>query len=110
MVGRSTSITGPYRDRAGRAMTAGGGTEVLSGHGGVHGPGHQDVFADTGHDILACHYYADDGTALLGVNRLGRVSAGWPYAHWHRPRNAGRGPPIGGPLADLLFLCRDGGI
>ncbi|ASU57614.1 arabinan endo-1,5-alpha-L-arabinosidase [Nocardiopsis dassonvillei] len=81
MVGRSTSITGPYRDRAGRAMTAGGGTEVLSGHGGVHGPGHQDVFADTDHDILAYHYYADDGTALLGVNWLGWDSAGWPYVH-----------------------------
>ncbi|WP_236743305.1 MULTISPECIES: arabinan endo-1,5-alpha-L-arabinosidase [Nocardiopsis] len=81
MVGRSRSITGPYHDRAGTAMTSGGGTEVLAGHGGVHGPGHQDVFADTDSDILAYHYYADDGTALLGVNWLGWDSSGWPYVH-----------------------------
>jgi arabinan endo-1,5-alpha-L-arabinosidase len=81
MVGRSREITGPYRDRNGTAMTSGGGTEVLSGHGRVHGPGHQDVFADTDSDILAYHYYADDGTALLGINLLGWDSSGWPYVH-----------------------------
>jgi arabinan endo-1,5-alpha-L-arabinosidase len=81
MVGRSREITGPYRDRNGTAMTSGGGTEVLSGHGSVHGPGHQDVFADTDSDILAYHYYANDGTALLGINLLGWDSSGWPYVH-----------------------------
>ncbi|WP_160051040.1 arabinan endo-1,5-alpha-L-arabinosidase [Nocardiopsis sp. FR26] len=81
MVGRSTSITGPYRDRAGTLMTSGGGTEILAGHGSVHGPGHQDVFADSDNDILAYHYYDNNGTALLGVNWLGWDSAGWPYVH-----------------------------
>jgi arabinan endo-1,5-alpha-L-arabinosidase len=78
MVGRSTSVTGPYVDRAGRAMTAGGGTEILAGHGGIHGPGHQAVLADTDGDVLFYHYYADNGAALLGVNRLVYDSAGWP--------------------------------
>ncbi|WP_220131248.1 arabinan endo-1,5-alpha-L-arabinosidase [Streptomyces sp. PT12] len=81
MVGRSTSVTGPYVDRNGVAMTAGGGTEVLAGHGSVNGPGHQDVFADTDNDILAYHYYADDGRSLLGINWLGWDSSGWPYVH-----------------------------
>jgi len=81
MVGRSTSVTGPYHDRNGVPMTSGGGTEVLAGHGSVHGPGHQDVFTDTDSDILAYHYYADDGTALLGINWLAYDSAGWPYVH-----------------------------
>ncbi|MEU0236194.1 arabinan endo-1,5-alpha-L-arabinosidase [Nocardiopsis sp. NPDC006198] len=81
MVGRSSSITGPYVDRNGTAMLAGGGTEVLSGHGSIHGPGHQDVFADTDSDILAYHYYDDGGTALLGLNWLGWDSSGWPYVH-----------------------------
>ncbi|MDT0343688.1 arabinan endo-1,5-alpha-L-arabinosidase [Streptomyces litchfieldiae] len=81
MVGRSTSVTGPYYDRNGVAMTSGGGTEVLAGHGSIHGPGHQDVFADSDHDILAYHYYNDNGTALLGINWLGWDSAGWPYVH-----------------------------
>ncbi|PRX96744.1 arabinan endo-1,5-alpha-L-arabinosidase [Allonocardiopsis opalescens] len=81
MVGRSSSITGPYTDRNGTRMTSGGGTEILAGQGSIHGPGHQDVFADTDHDILAYHYYNDNGTALLGINWLGWDSAGWPYAH-----------------------------
>ncbi len=43
MVGRSTSVTGPYTDRNGVAMTSGGGTQVLAAHGLIHGPGHQAV-------------------------------------------------------------------
>ncbi|HMG55982.1 MAG TPA: arabinan endo-1,5-alpha-L-arabinosidase, partial [Kofleriaceae bacterium] len=35
MVGRSASITGPYLDRSGIAMTAGGGTEILASHGSI---------------------------------------------------------------------------
>ncbi|MFD1149004.1 arabinan endo-1,5-alpha-L-arabinosidase [Saccharothrix hoggarensis] len=79
MVGRSTSATGPYHDRNGVVMTSGGGTEILAGQGSVHGPGHQDVFADTDSDILVYHYYADNGASLLGVNWLGWDAAGWPY-------------------------------
>ncbi|MGN9842700.1 arabinan endo-1,5-alpha-L-arabinosidase [Nonomuraea sp. H19] len=81
MVGRSANVTGPYTDRAGRAMTAGGGTELLAGHGSIHGPGHQAVLADSGGDQLFYHYYGDDGRARLGVNHLGYDSAGWPYVH-----------------------------
>src|SRR6266496_2178230 len=40
MVGRSTSVTGPYVDRDGVAMTNGGGTEILATHGSIYGPGH----------------------------------------------------------------------
>ncbi|WP_188187912.1 arabinan endo-1,5-alpha-L-arabinosidase [Nonomuraea sp. SYSU D8015] len=81
MVGRSAAVTGPYVDRAGRAMTAGGGTEILAGHGSVHGPGHQAVLADSDGDQLFYHYYGDDGRARLGINHLGYDSAGWPYLH-----------------------------
>jgi arabinan endo-1,5-alpha-L-arabinosidase len=79
MVGRSTSVTGPYVDRAGRALTSGGGTEILAGQGSVHGPGHQDVLADRDGDVLVYHYYADNGASLLGINLLRLDSAGWPY-------------------------------
>ncbi|WNV85856.1 arabinan endo-1,5-alpha-L-arabinosidase [Umezawaea sp. Da 62-37] len=81
MVGRSSSVTGPYSDRNGVAMTSGGGTQILASEGGVHGPGHQDVFTDTDSDILSYHYYNDSGTSLLGINWLGWDSAGWPYVH-----------------------------
>jgi arabinan endo-1,5-alpha-L-arabinosidase len=78
MVGRSTSVAGPYADRNGVPMTSGGGTEILAGHGSVHGPGHQAVIADNDGDVLVYHYYADNGASLLGVNRLAYDSAGWP--------------------------------
>jgi arabinan endo-1,5-alpha-L-arabinosidase len=81
MVGRSTSPNGPFVDRNGTAMTSGGGTEILAGHGSIHGPGGQSVFTDSDADVLVYHYYADNGTAKLGINLLGYDSAGWPYVY-----------------------------
>ncbi|MBE1593492.1 arabinan endo-1,5-alpha-L-arabinosidase [Nonomuraea angiospora] len=81
MVGRSTSVTGPYVDRNGLAMTSGGGTQVLAGHGSVHGPGHQAVVPDSDAEVLYYHYYADNGAPLLGINLLGYDSAGWPFVY-----------------------------
>jgi arabinan endo-1,5-alpha-L-arabinosidase len=81
MVGRSTSPTGPFTDRSGVAMTSGGGTQVLAGHGSIHGPGHQAVIADTDGDVLFYHYYADSGASYLGINKLGYDSAGWPFVY-----------------------------
>jgi len=81
MVGRSTSVTGPYTDRNGVAMTAGGGTQVLAGHGSIHGPGHQAVLGDSTGDVLFYHYYADSGASFLGINRLGWDAANWPYVY-----------------------------
>jgi arabinan endo-1,5-alpha-L-arabinosidase len=81
MVGRSTSVTGPYTDRNGVAMTAGGGTQVLAGHGSIHGPGHQAVLGDSTGDVLFYHYYADNGASFLGINSIGWDAAGWPYVY-----------------------------
>ncbi|MFD0592648.1 arabinan endo-1,5-alpha-L-arabinosidase [Catellatospora coxensis] len=81
MVGRSTSPTGPFTDRNGTALTSGGGTQILAGHGSVHGPGHPAVLADNGQDVLFYHYYTDSGAARLGINLLGWDSAGWPFVY-----------------------------
>ncbi|MGC4892273.1 family 43 glycosylhydrolase [Micromonospora sp. DT31] len=81
MVGRSANPTGPFVDRAGRDMLAGGGTQILASHGSVHGPGHQAVLADTDGDLLFYHYYADNGASLLGINRIGYDAAAWPYVY-----------------------------
>jgi arabinan endo-1,5-alpha-L-arabinosidase len=81
MVGRSTALTGPYVDRAGTAMTSGGGTQLLAGHGSIHGPGHEAVISDNGQDVLFYHYYADSGASYLGINLLGWDSAGWPFVY-----------------------------
>ncbi|MFI5897963.1 arabinan endo-1,5-alpha-L-arabinosidase [Actinoplanes sp. NPDC051513] len=81
MVGRSTSVTGPFVDKNGTAMTSSGGSEILAGHGSIHGPGGQSVFTDTDADVLVYHYYADNGAARLGINLLAYDSSGWPYVY-----------------------------
>jgi arabinan endo-1,5-alpha-L-arabinosidase len=80
MVGRSKSVTGPYVDRSGKAMTAGGGTEVMAGHGSIHGPGHEAVFTDSDADVLVYHYYADSGASYLGINLI-RYESDWPVVY-----------------------------
>ncbi len=79
-VGRSSSVTGPYYDRAGVAMSEGGGTIVLSTHGNVIGPGGQTVMHDTDGDFLVYHYYDgnNSGRPRLGMNRIIWDSGGWP--------------------------------
>lgn len=87
IVGRSTSPTGPFEDRGGVALSAGGGTILLSSHGNVYGPGGASVFIDTGSDgsksipTIVYHYYDgnNNGTPTLGINRLAFTSDGWPY-------------------------------
>ncbi len=81
MVGRSTSVTGPYVDRNGTAMTSGGGTQVLAGHGSIHGPGHEAVLDDSDANVLFYHYYANSGASYLGINLIGYDSAGWPFVY-----------------------------
>jgi arabinan endo-1,5-alpha-L-arabinosidase len=76
MVGRSTSITGPYTDRNGVRLTSGGGTEVLATHGSIVGPGHQSLWADVDGWVMAYHYYTSSGSRL-GINLVGWGS-GWP--------------------------------
>jgi arabinan endo-1,5-alpha-L-arabinosidase len=80
MVGRSSSITGPYLDKSGKDMMAGGGTEVLAGQGSVHGPGHNAVFTDSDADVLVYHWYNNDGRSTIGINLL-RYDNGWPVAY-----------------------------
>lgn len=81
MVGRSTSVTGPYLDRNGTPMMSGGGTQVLAGHGGIHGPGGEGVFSDADADVLVYHWYADSGASYLGINLIGYDAAGWPFVY-----------------------------
>ena len=64
--------------RNGTAMTSGGGTQILAGHGSIHGPGHSATLTDGDGTVLFYHYYTDAGDARLGVNRLSWDSAGWP--------------------------------
>ncbi|KAI6782817.1 uncharacterized protein J7T54_000960 [Emericellopsis cladophorae] len=80
MVGRSTSVTGPYVDKCGKQMMQGGGTKVMSSHGSINGPGHNAVFTDNDGDVLVYHYYRDDGVAQMGINLI-RYTNGWPVIY-----------------------------
>ncbi|HEV2215143.1 MAG TPA: family 43 glycosylhydrolase [Terracidiphilus sp.] len=81
IVGRSTSITGPYTDRGGLALTSGGGTILLSAHGNVNGPGGETVFTGATGPILVYHYYDGNnaGNPALGLNAISWTADGWPY-------------------------------
>jgi arabinan endo-1,5-alpha-L-arabinosidase len=79
MVGRSTSVTGPYVDRNGVSLANGGGTEILASHGSIHGPGHPAVLRDVDGSVLFYHHYPS-GTSRLGINLID-WSDGWPRVY-----------------------------
>jgi arabinan endo-1,5-alpha-L-arabinosidase len=66
-VGRSTSITGPYRDRNGVDLAANGGTVFMEGTGKFAGPGHVAILVDNGLPWFSYHYY-DAGDWNGGYN------------------------------------------
>lgn len=80
MVGRSTSVTGPYVDRTGRNMMQGGGTEILASHGSIFGPGHPGVLSDNDADVLFYHYYTSNNQARMGINLI-RWENDWPVVY-----------------------------
>lgn len=79
MVGRSENITGPYLDKEGRKMTAGGGSLVLEGDIHWHGVGHNAVYTIGNEDYLIFHGYdaADKGKSKLRQEKL-TWENGWP--------------------------------
>jgi arabinan endo-1,5-alpha-L-arabinosidase len=81
VVGRSTSITGPYVDRTGLDLLHGGGTPVVTGNARWRGPGHNAVLQRGTHWLNVYHSY--DALAA-GVPTL-RISElvwqdGWPVS------------------------------
>lgn len=77
--GRSTSITGPYVDKNGRAMTSGYATVLDSGNTRWRGPGGQDVYKNGSAWVIARHAYDanNNGTPTLLISDL-YFSGGWP--------------------------------
>lgn len=80
VVGRSSSITGPYLDREGVDLAAGGGTVLLAGDKDFAGVGHNSVYHLDGQDYLVFHAYetADNGLQKLKIISLTWDEAGWP--------------------------------
>ena len=80
MVGRSSSITGPYVDAAGVPMLHGGGTPLLTGNARWIGPGGESVLQQPDGDIIVFHAY--DGTTGRPSLQISTIdwSGGWPHA------------------------------
>ncbi|WP_165250483.1 arabinan endo-1,5-alpha-L-arabinosidase [Paludisphaera soli] len=78
--GRSRDPAGPYLDREGVDLAAGGGSHLLATDGPFIGPGHAGVFEEAGRTYLGHHYYDgdDQGRAKLGILPLEWDADGWP--------------------------------
>lgn len=79
VVGRSSSVTGPYLDKSGRALAEGGGSEVMVANKRWLGPGGQSVLMQpNGPAIMVFHAYgATDGKPALQVSTIA-WEGGWP--------------------------------
>jgi arabinan endo-1,5-alpha-L-arabinosidase len=80
MVGRSTSVTGPYVDRDGKPMLEGGGSPLLQANGQWLGPGGESLLHLDHEDLIVFHAYsATDGHPALHISTVGWKD-GWPEA------------------------------
>ncbi len=85
MVGRSTSVTGPYFDKQGKALATGGGSPLLSANGTWLGPGGESLLHLSsgpmkGTDLIVFHAYsATNGRPAMHLSTIA-WNHGWPEA------------------------------
>ena len=79
-LGRSAKITGPYLDKAGNDLAAGGGTLFLGNEGRFIGPGHIGILEALGKEWISYHTYDAKyaGHARLYLRELDWTPEGWP--------------------------------
>lgn len=79
VVGRSDQVTGPYLDKEGKSMAAGGGSLVIEGDERWAGVGHNSTYTFDEKDYLVFHGYdsEDNGTPKLRIEEL-NWEDGWP--------------------------------
>jgi arabinan endo-1,5-alpha-L-arabinosidase len=79
VVGRSSSLTGPYRDNNGVLMTSGGGSTVLTGASPRVAAGGGDAYDDGTSKYFAYHYYDanNSGRETLDIRQV-TFANGWP--------------------------------
>lgn len=80
VVGRSSSVTGPYVDRAGTPLLSGGGTVLVAGGDRWKGPGHSAVLHTAGGDYNVFHAYdaQASGSPTLRIAELSWTDDQWP--------------------------------
>ena len=80
-MGRATSPTGPYLDKAGVALlSTTGGTQSLATSGKYIGPGHYGLFKENGRNYISMHYYdsTSNGYPRLDIATMIFGADGWP--------------------------------
>lgn len=79
-VGRSESVQGPYLDRDGVDMAAGGGTVIASSDSAFVAIGHCAAYTFDGQDYFLAHGYsrAENGVSKLVLRKLAWDADGWP--------------------------------
>jgi arabinan endo-1,5-alpha-L-arabinosidase len=80
MVGRSETVTGPYRDRDGVSLLEGGGTQVTFPTERWRGPGHNAVVQVDDTTFIVHHAYDAEnaGVSALRIAPLVWDADGWP--------------------------------
>lgn len=78
-VGRSLAPTGPFLDKEGVDMNAGGGSTILSTNGSFIGPGHVGYYVENGEEWVSYHYYDGDnnGSPSLAIGTM-EWDEDWP--------------------------------
>jgi arabinan endo-1,5-alpha-L-arabinosidase len=79
MVGRATSITGPYTDKAGTDMMQGAAEQLLASMGRYIGPGGGTAWKDGNTYLYVYHYYDgdDSGNPKLQIRPIQFDSSDW---------------------------------
>jgi arabinan endo-1,5-alpha-L-arabinosidase len=79
MVGRGTSITGPYTDKAGTGMLQGAAEQLLATSGRYIGPGGGTAWKDGNTYLYVYHYYDGDaaGASKLQVRPITFDATDW---------------------------------
>ncbi|HEX6276010.1 MAG TPA: arabinan endo-1,5-alpha-L-arabinosidase [Polyangiaceae bacterium] len=81
-VARSTSVTGPYTDKAGTAANQGGGTLLVQGDARWKGPGHNAVIfrGNAAYNVYHSYDANANGRVTLRISELVWDAEGWPIS------------------------------
>ena len=99
VVGRSTSLMGPYVNKSGGAMTSDNYTTIISGNDRWRGPGHNSeiITDDNGDDWLLYHSYDMnnncDGRLML-LDKITWSKDGWPNVNDGHPSSDEMPAPV----------------
>jgi len=80
-VGRSTTVTGPYVDKAGTSLMSGGGTLLVQGNASWGAPGHNSVITYDNRTYNLYHaLQGGRGAATLRIAEILWDADGWPVS------------------------------